>query len=737
MQPAGGAYHARRWSAMHFRPGRARRPPFPRRIMADKRVAMPYKPAMRRMPILLLLATLTGTAAVAQTAGQPAPAARAQAPGSPWGADGQRMAGRQALALATQNRIAEAQAMAASADPLTRKTVTWLRLQQRNSGASAQELAGWLLDNPDWPQGNTIAARTEEALATDLDDALALRYFAFFPPRSLDGAQRMADALIRAGRGAEAMPVLRTAWLTAPSDAIAEPAFASRNAGLLTPADHWTRFNRLAFARDLAGAARLLPLLPPERQALAQLRLAYASDRPDAPEALVSGADLGLLAERARWLRRRDRDSEAAAAWQLAAAQQRDLAPETARAIWVERQVLARKLLRLNEPRLAYAVAAQHGQPEAGADRSDAEFLAGFIALRRLNDPARAAAHFAAVGEGSDSIITRARAGYWQGRAAAQAGQRGAAQNFYAQAATLPVAFYGQLAALALGEDSLQLAARINAMPQPAVSPERLAAFADRELVRVVLALADLGDTRLARGFLLRIEALAPDAVDRRMAARLAQQIGRPDNAVWIARRAWADGVVLLDEGWPAPYPPPVEAAEPAFINAITRQESNFDPSAVSGANARGLMQLLPGTAAQVARRLGLPYQLAWLTTDPGFNMKLGAAYLADMLGRFGGNLALAAAGYNAGPGRVNEWLGTYGDPRAGGVEMIDWIEMIPFTETRNYVQRVIENAVIYRARDTLQAGRDHPLQAWLAPAGGQQQAGAAAPAAAAQADAR
>jgi soluble lytic murein transglycosylase len=183
---------------------------------------------------------------------------------------------------------------------------------------------------------------------------------------------------------------------------------------------------------------------------------------------------------------------------------------------------------------------------------------------------------------------------------------------------------------------------------------------------------------------------------------------------VWVARRAGAAGDIILPEGWPTPYRPPVTTPEPAFIHAITRQESNFDTEAVSGANARGLMQLLPSTATLVARRLGTQVSVAQLTQSPETNMRLGAAYLEQMLERYAGALPLAAAAYNAGPGRVDQWLGTYGDPRGGDVDMLDWMEQIPFTETRNYVQRVIENVMVYRARDAASAALDHPLSPWL-----------------------
>ena len=276
------------------------------------------------------------------------------------------------------------------------------------------------------------------------------------------------------------------------------------------------------------------------------------------------------------------------------------------------------------------------------------------------------------------------------------------------------MAFYGQLASFALGETPAQLSARINAavLPEPPADAARL--FGARELSRAVVTLADLGQSDRARLFLLRMEDVSPDATDRWLIARLAVFIGRPDHAVWVARRAGADGVILLEDGWPTPYTVPSDLAEPALVNAITRQESNFELGAVSSANARGPMQLLPSTAQNVARRLGIPHQTAMLTTDAAHNMRLGAAYINDMLARYGGAMPLAAAAYNAGPGRVDEWLGTYGDPRANGVDVRDWIEQIPFTETRNYVQRVIENVVVYRARNPTTADLPHPLSQLL-----------------------
>ncbi|WP_246504066.1 lytic transglycosylase domain-containing protein [Plastoroseomonas arctica] len=620
----------------------------------------------------------------------------------PWAPEAARTAGRMAIAASNAGRWPEAESFAAVADPLARKLSLWIRLSNRAAPATGAELAAFIDENPDWPAPDTLIRRAEDAIAGGLlQDADLLRLYARNSPRSLGAALALAEALGRADRAAAIPAMIDRAWAETPGDAFAEEAVAMRHAASITPASAWRRFDRLSFARDMAAAQRAAQRLTGAARLRADARLSGGA------------GDIGGVLLQARALRQSDRDLEAAAAWQAGESLQRDLGYEASRAVWTERQVLARKLLRLGHVREAYRTASQHGQAEAGEPRQEAEFLAGFIALRRMNDPAAASRHFARLGEGSRSVITRARAGYWQGRAAAARGDAAGARPFYEAAASLPAAFYGQLAVLALGEDSARLSARIAAAPAPALTAERALDFAGRELSRAVVTLADLGEQRRARAFLLRLENLASDDVDRRLAARLGHAIGRPDHAIWVARRAGTDGVMLIEDGWPAPVRPDVATPELPILFAITRQESNFDTEAVSGANARGLMQLLPSTAAMTARRLGIPHALPMLTGDPAHNMRLGAAYIEQMLARYGGALPLAAAAYNAGPGRVDEWLGTYGDPRAT-VDVIDWIEQIPFSETRNYVMRVIENVLIYRAREPALAGAPHPLAEFL-----------------------
>lgn len=648
----------------------------------------------------------------------------------PAAAQAPREAGRLALVAASQNRWAEAEVAGERADPLIRKMLLWLRLQSRSGPYSSAEFVQFIEGSAEWPMLDTIARNAEMVLEVEPDDRLVLRWFAVRPARSVGGAWRQADALARTGRDREATEAARRGWAEGSPDATDEAIFLERHQARLTVAEHWARFNRLAYARDFPAAARVVPYLDAPRAQVAQLRLAFSQG--DTGNAALAARDAGTTLERARALRLAGRDTEAAAAFAAGVPMQTGLPTEAARAIWAERQLQARRALRLNDARNAYELAAHHGQPGPGEARQEAEFLAGFVALRFLNSPPVAARHFAAVADGSNSAITLARAHYWRGRALAAGGNLAGAREAWTAAAAYPVAFYGQLAGVALGEAPDRLATRLRAVQQPGATAAQAATFQGREIARIVPMLAELGEGRRARLFLLRIEELATQPWERTLLMQLAARSGRTENPVWVARRSGAAGAMMVPDGWPSPYPTDGLPIEPALVNGITRQESNFDTEAVSPANARGLMQLLPATAQATARRIGVPYQLAGLQGNPALNMRLGSSYLAQMIDRFGGAWPYAIAAYNAGPGRVDEWLQTNGDartgnpqtgnpqtgnlqtgnPQIGNPQMLDWMELIPFSETRNYVQRVMENVAVYRALGGVNT--PHPMAAYL-----------------------
>jgi soluble lytic murein transglycosylase len=382
---------------------------------------------------------------------------------------------------------------------------------------------------------------------------------------------------------------------------------------------------------------------------------------------------------------------------------------------WPAQDELARALLAAGDARHAYQVVIAVDPPIAGATArgqlADRDFLAGFLLLRFLKQPAEAATWFTDLASSSTAVITQARAYYWRARTEAGA----AAQADYNVAAGYPDTYYGQLAALALGDTPGGLAARILAAPEPAYTADDALDFALMELPRAAFLLTQMQDPQDARIFLNRLGQICALQRYRELAAKLALGLGYPQTAVAIARTAGIAGQMLIREGWPMPITPPA-GLEPAIAFGIMRQESSFDPSAVSGAGALGLMQLMPETARRTAAQNGIAYRGADDLTDPQINMALGGAYITGLIQDFGNCLPLAIAAYNAGPTNVANWLAENGDPEmgtaAGGADMVDWVEEIPFGETRNYVQRVTESIVIYRALQTGQA--DSPLKPWL-----------------------
>ena len=620
------------------------------------------------------------------------------------------------LAAIRADNWVQAEALVASEpDPLARKLVRYYRLLTPGA-ARATEIAAFMADNPGWPQQALLSRRLGEALAVDKDERAVLEICRNRPPAAVPSLLRCADVEERAGAPPPDNPA-RRAWVTGITDVPAEAAFLRRWNGVLTPEDQWQRFDRLAWgdAAPNGPASRQAVRLQPPQRAVAEARLALKRDVPTAP-ALVAvlpetaRAEPALVLELARWYRRAGQDRDAARVWStLGAAAEAGAPPDRRGAFWDERNLLARRLLRFNEPVLAYEVAAV---PAPGGEAAiDSAFLAGWLALRRVGRPDEALRHFTALAAVSPAAITQARAHYWLGRTQLALRAPDLARTEFLQAAQWPTTYYGQLAARTLGD---ALSAELRAADDPAWDNDRALAFLQQDSARAAVMLAAWGEPRRAKPFLQRLDELARDGTERALAARLALGLGLPEQSVAIARRAGRDGVMLPASGWPAAVVPPASGVEQAVVLGLIRQESSFDVQAMSPVGARGLMQLMPATAAGVARKLGLPNNVAALTSDADYNMRLGSSYLRDLLQQFNSALPLAIAGYNAGPSRVVDWLAAnptapadLGDPAE---DMIDWIEQIPFTETRNYVQRVIENIVIYRAQRGEVA--PHPVEA-------------------------
>lgn len=590
-------------------------------------------------------------------------------------------------------------------DPLLAKVIQWLDLTQPGPGRSFGEMQQFLAENPDWPLLGVMRANAERAMPKGLNHAEVIAWFGDRTPATGAGTMRLAEALLHSGREEQAREILRQGWVEQNLSAEEEIEFLGQFKKYLRAEDHVARLDRLLWDREKNAARRMLPRVSKPYQLLADARLRLMSDDPgvDAAVKRVPASlknDPGLIYDRARWRRSKGLYEEVVELLDPPVTGVRR--PEQ---MWREVEDAARRALTRGDISVAYRLAQHHGA-ESGTAFADGEWLAGWIALRFLQEPQPAYEHFTKLYAGVTSSISKSRGAYWAGRAAEAMGETTLARNWYRTAAEYMTTYYGQLAAQRLGTGE---ALRFPTLPQP--TQEQTAAFNANELVRVVRQLGQIDQLDRAKPFIVRLVDHAQNPGDHRLIADLAAEQARNDLMVLAAKEARKSGVELVEYLYPLRELPEQIAPEPALILGVIRQESAFSTTAVSSAGARGLMQLMPSTAKQVAKKIGLKYEEKKLTSDPGYNVRLGSAYLQDLINRFRGSYVLAIAAYNAGPSRSVDWIRQFGDPREAEVDVIDWIESIPFSETRNYVQRVIENLMVYRHRlgDTQIAQQDEP----------------------------
>ena len=609
-------------------------------------------------------------------------------------ADNDRAVYKLAFAALETGHWARARRLARRAEDQTlAKVILWMHLLEPGARVDFQERLRFIERNPDWPRHDGLRARAEAAMDDDLSGAEVIAWFDRFPPMTGPGKVRRAEALIALARADEGVSVLREAWILGRFSTRDERAILRHHKSRLRPADHAARLDRLLWDRQRRAARRMLRLVDAAQRRLAEARLRLMAMSGGVDPAIARVPDElkdhpGLVYERLRWRRRKGFDDRAREIL-LDPAYDFDHGPRWS----TERVILARRALDSGLVSEAYQLAREHGETR-GIDFAEAEWLAGWIRLRFLREPTPALAHFHALYGGVTLPISLARAAYWAGRAAEAAGQSGLAKEWYARGAVHPTVYYGQLAAI-----RQRRGVEISLAPDPTPTVAERAAFEQKELVKVVRRLAAVRQQKRLRPFILRLVDLVEAPIDHALITRLARSSGRPDLAVAAAKRSFRVGVVLPLVSYPIDGFPSARTPERSLQLALARQESLFDPEAVSRSGALGLMQLMPATAKLVARRLKLPYSKARLIEDPRYNVRLGTAYLDDMLRTFGGSYPLAVAAYNAGPSRIKRWIKRYGDPRTGEVDPVDWIERIPFDETRNYVQRVLESLQIYRLR--------------------------------------
>ncbi|WP_417472938.1 transglycosylase SLT domain-containing protein [Leisingera sp.] len=603
---------------------------------------------------------------------------------------------KEALSLMRAEKWTEAARAAGQPQSVGWDIIEWHRLRAKMG--SAADVVSFLKRRPDWP-GLAYLRRQNEDTVAALPRAEVLAFYDGRRPQTPEGALSFARALIAAGRRGEGEAEIVLAWRTMAMGSAIQAEYLRDFSALLKP-HHSARLDKLLWEEHRVSAKRMLALVPEPQRKLAEARIALQERTPGVDAKIAAVPDklqdaAGLAYDRFVW-RDRKRMQDSAIAMMMDRSTSADALGEPGK--WLRRRRdFARQLMRDKNYEDAYQLAAYHfATPEDGYGYSDCEWLAGYIALQMLRDPELAAYHFNRFLDSVETPISIGRGGYWLGRAYAAMGEVDKAHEAYAKAADFQTSFYGLLAAEKLGRPFDP------ALANPPELPDwRNATFMGSSVTKAGLMLLQAGDLALAERFLTHLtEGLTP--VQARQLGQMAVDLNEPHLAVMIAKRAAQDGVEL--QGAYYPLHPVAKHALPMaeeMTLAIARRESEFDPYVVSHAGARGLMQVMPATAELVAGELGIlaNHKTSLLTADWKYNARLGATYLAGLAGDFRGNVVMMAAGYNAGPHRPKAWMERYGDPRDGEPDIIDWIEHIPFNETRNYVMRVTESLPVYRAR--------------------------------------
>jgi soluble lytic murein transglycosylase len=609
---------------------------------------------------------------------------------------------KEAVAAARRGRVEQAADLQKTvSDPVARKLIEWTILRGEDSNVEVSRIAAFIAENPSWPAIGLLRRRAETTLWADrLDPGFVRHFFGKERPITTKGKFALARALLLQGDRAGAQSLVREAWRNdAFSEDLENPALDIFR-DLLSAADHKARMDMRLYAEDVDGGLRAADRTGGNAPAIAKARAAVIRKAANAKALLdavprEAQSDVGYIFSRAQFLRRAE-NADDAAEWILSVPQDHGQAMDTDQ-WWVERRLVARKLLDLGDVQSAYRVVREAAAPSRDNYRTEQKFTAGWIALRFLKDPATALAHFARIANGVSNPITLGRAGYWQGRAAEALGRNEEARAYYEAAARYSTAYYGQLARARLGHKDIAL----RAAPEPA--PERREMLARLEVVRAIELLYAIDERDLAAGALADLGERATDAAALATLAEVAAHHRDARSMLLLGKAALGRGLPLEHYAFPTVGIPDYRAigpaVEPAVVYAIARQESTFNPKTVSSARAMGLMQVTPEAGRYVAKKFRAPFDEKRLLSDQSYNVQLGAAELGDLFEDYRGSYILTFAGYNAGRGRVKEWIARYGDPRDPKVDPIDWVERIPFSETRNYVQRVMENLQVYRVR--------------------------------------
>ena len=573
--------------------------------------------------------------------------------------------------------------------PLTAKLVSWIQLQK--PGASFAAIVAFIQKNPDWPLKDRLLARAEESLSGEEKPQQLISWFSKNPPQTIRGARLYAHALLAVDEKSAATKLIRDTWIHQNFDVATLKSFFIDFKGYLTQKDHQRRVHHLLMQEDIGAARHMLSWLSLAQQALVQARIALIAQAGDVaakvaqvPKELIR--HIGLTYDRIKWHRRKESNALMLKLFR------KTTQPEQDQDLWWrERNLLVRRLMDDHQFENAYQLVKDHGL-SSGENFANGEWLAGWIALRMLKKPDVALKHFNTLYKGVKSPISVARAAYWMGRACDAMGKKKEAQSWMERARAHPGTYYGQVA---LRGGVLGATPALRSF-RPKIDGNLRHKFESRELVQAIRLLQAVDARHLVDAFGVKLTQIITDPAEQILLIEFARKECGPYYGVVTAKKLPLKTVPLIEAAYPTlsgSYHKTLQGANTALVHAIIRQESRFKADALSPAGAQGLMQLMPKTAQATAQKTRLP--LGSLS-NPKINVSLGCAHLRELLQKYNGSLILSIAAYNAGSTAVELWIQQYGDPRRPGVDLVDWVETIPYAETRNYVQRVLENYAYY-----------------------------------------
>ncbi|MBI3441952.1 MAG: lytic transglycosylase domain-containing protein [Proteobacteria bacterium] len=577
---------------------------------------------------------------------------------------------------------------------VAQKLLMWLNVTDTNQPTDTNDLIRFTRENSGWPKLYEFRDRIEHSIGALSHPSEIAAWFDQNPPKTEDGIKDYIAALIHLGHNNKARTALRKFWTSAELDRKETAILSSQFKKLFSPTDHIDRVDNLLWQQRYQESEYMIPLVDSNHDKLVQARIALGRMSSKVTK-LVHAVpatlqnDSGLLYDRLKWRRQMNKDADAVDLLHHAPKNQAH-----ADLWWRERNILARRAIEKKHFSDAYKIIADHHMT-SGADYSQAEWTLGWLSLRFLHQPDAAYRHFDNFYQAVTSAVSRSRAAYWLARAAAAMHQQESASNWYKLGTEFPSTFYGQLCA-----EQINGSIDATQFEDDQVSSEEQQNFDDMELVQVIRLLYHIDQMKYANTFFIKLLDRAKERPDFVLIAKLARETKQLHFSVEANKQLQQKlGDFMFTEGYPLMPALPVNKPERALIHAIVHRESMFDSTAASSAGARGLMQLMPGTAKHISRSMGKRFTIGKLTNNPQYNIELGASYLQHLLNSYDGFYPLAIAAYNAGPSNVDQWIKEFGDPRKRKVDIIDWIEEIPIYETRNYVQRVMESYYLYKLK--------------------------------------